>query len=107
MTHTLLLAQAPGEPSLLVGLMPMILIFAVFYFIWFMPMRKKQKALEALIQQLKKGDKVVTTGGIYGEVVKTQDHVVVLKLADNVKVRVAKRAIAGLEGSPEDAQAPR
>ena len=105
MNHTLLLAQATGEPSLLVSLMPMILIFAVFYFIWFRPLRQKQKALEALIGQLKKGDKVVTTGGIYGEVVKTQDDIVVLKLADNVKIRIAKRAIAGLEGSPEATQA--
>lgn len=102
MTHALLLAQA--QPSLLVSLMPMILIFLVFYFIWFMPIRKKQKALQELIENLKKGDRVVTNGGFYGEVVKTQDHTVLLKIADNVKVRVAKRAIAGLEGSPEDTE---
>ena len=107
MNPTLLLAQAPAEPSLLVSLMPMILIFGVFYLIWFMPMRKKQKALDALLERLKKGDKVVTTGGFYGEVVKAEGHIVVLKLADNVKVRVAKRAIAGLEGSPEDLQPSR
>ena len=107
MTPTLLLAQAPGEPSLLVSLMPMALIFAVFYFIWFRPLRQKQKALEALLERLKKGDKVVTTGGFYGEVVKAEGDVVVLKLAETVKVRVAKRAIAGLEGSPEDLQPTR
>lgn len=102
MTPSLLLAQAQGQPSLLMSLMPMILIFAVFYFIWFMPLRKKQKALDQLLERLKKGDQVVTTGGLYGKVVSTQDHIVVLELAQGVKVRVARRAIAGLEGSPED-----
>lgn len=103
MNHMLLLAQASGEPSLLNSFMvPMILIFGVFYLLLIRPQQKKQKAVEALQEGLKKGDKVVTSAGIYGEVVKTQDHIVVLKLAENVKVRVAKRAIAGLEGSPED-----
>ncbi len=83
-------------------MMPMVLIFIVFYLVLFAPMRKKQKALEQMIETLKKGDRVVTNGGLYGEVVKSDDATVILKLAENVKVKVAKRAIAGLEGSPED-----
>jgi len=102
MTTLLLLAASPQGPSPLLNMMPLVLIFAVFYFVMWAPIRKKQKALEQLVESLKKGDKVVTNGGLYGEVVKTEDGTVILKLAENVKVKVARRAIAGLEGSPED-----
>ncbi len=98
----LLVAAGGAEPSPLISMMPLVLIFAVFYFVMWAPLRKKQKALEQLVESLKKGDKVVTNGGLYGEVVKADDTTVILKLAENVKVKVAKRAIAGLEGSPED-----
>ena len=98
MTTHLLAAAAPAEaPSLLGSLAPMFLIFLIFYVIWFLPMRKKQKALDKLVTNLKKGDKVVTNGGLYGEVAKVEGPVVLLKLADNVKVRVSRRAISGLE----------
>lgn len=103
MSH--LLAAAAGSQSILdliVGFMPMILIFAIFYFIWFVPIRKKQKHHEAVLAALKKGDKVITNGGIYGEVVKVEGQVLVLKLADNVKVRIQRQAIAGLEGAPAE-----
>lgn len=102
MTTYLLVAAAPQGPSPILQLMPLVLIFLVFYFVMWMPIRKKQKALEQLVSSLKKGDKVVTNGGFYGEVVKTDDTTLVLKLAENVKVKVARRAIAGLEGSAED-----
>lgn len=101
-SYLLFAAAAPPQPSPFVSMVPFLLIILVFYFILILPMRKKQKALETLIDSLKKGDKVVTNGGLYGEVVKVDAEVVLLKLADNVKVRVAKRAIAGLEGSSED-----
>ncbi len=102
MTTYLLVAAAPQGPSPLLNMMPLVLIFVVFYFVMWAPIRKKQKALEQVVESLKKGDKVVTNGGLYGEVVRADDATVVLKLAENVKVKVAKRAIAGLEGSPED-----
>ena len=105
MNTFLLVAAAPQNPSPLISMMPLVLIFLVFYFVMWAPVRKKQKALEQLIDSLKKGDKVVTNGGLYGEVVKADDTTVILKLAENVKVKVAKRAIAGLEGSPEDKEA--
>jgi len=102
MTISLLAAAAPQAPSAFVQLIPIMLVMMVFYFVMWRPIRVKQQALEQLIAALKKGDKVVTSGGFYGEVVKTEDNTLILKLADNVKVKVAKRAIAGLEGSPED-----
>jgi preprotein translocase subunit YajC len=102
MTHWMLLAQAQQQASPLLGFMPMVLIFLVFYFIWFMPIRKKQKALDELLKNLKKGDDVVTTGGFYGQVVKAEGDAVILRLAENLKVKIARRAIAGLQGSPAD-----
>ena len=60
-------------------------------------MRRRQKALQQTIENLKRGDRVVTTGGFYGEVVAIEGKDLMLKLADNVKVRVAKSAVAGLE----------
>lgn len=90
------LAQAQSQ-SALVQFVPMILIFVVFYVIWFLPLKKKQKALDEVLANLTKGDKVITNGGIYGKVIKAEGEVVVLELADNVRVRVTRRAIGGLE----------
>ena len=81
-----------------VAFLPMILVFAVFYLIVMLPARKQQKKKEAMIAALKKGDRVVTSGGIYGTVAGVEDHDVMLKVAENVKIRVAKSAIAGLAG---------
>ncbi len=93
-----LIAFANGSaPSALMQFVPIILIFAIFYFLLLAPMRKKQKALRETIENLKRGDRVVTTGGFYAEVVAIEGKDLMLKLADNVKVRVAKSAVAGLE----------
>jgi preprotein translocase subunit YajC len=102
-----LLAQAaPEQPSLLYSLLPMVAIFAIFYFLLIWPVRKRQKALQKLVENLKRGDKVVTNGGIYGEVSAVEGAVVHLKVADNLKIRVAKSAISGLEGEAELGRTP-
>jgi preprotein translocase subunit YajC len=96
-----ILAQAAAEgASPLIQLLPVLLIFAIFYFLLLAPMRKRQKAHQALLGQLKRGDRVVTNGGLLGEISAVEEKVVHLKLSDNVKVRVVKTAIAGLEGDP-------
>jgi preprotein translocase subunit YajC len=93
------LAQAGGQaPSALVQLVPILLIFGIFYFLLLAPMRKRQKQHQALLAQLKRGDRVVTNGGLLGEIAAVEEKVVHLKLADNVRVRVVKSSIAGLEG---------
>jgi preprotein translocase subunit YajC len=94
------LQGAPAGQSQLFALWPMILIFGVFYLVLFLPMRRRQKALQQLVDNLKRGDKVVTNGGLYGEVYAVEGTVVQLKVSDNVRVRIAKSAIAGLEGDP-------
>ncbi|MBN1164185.1 MAG: preprotein translocase subunit YajC [Candidatus Krumholzibacteriota bacterium] len=73
---------------------PIILVFVVFYFLLIRPQQRKQKEHQNLLTQLRKGDKVVTNGGLYGTVVDAKEHVVVLKIAENVKVELVKSAIA-------------
>lgn len=99
-------AAAAGNQSMmdfLIGLTPMFMIFAIFYFVWFLPMNKKQKIHQERLRNLKKGDKVITNGGLYAEVAKVENpHMIVVKLADNVKVRIQRQAIAGFEGEPTE-----
>lgn len=97
-----LLAQgSPGGSSAWMSLLPMVAIFAIFYFVLIWPMRKRQKALQKLIENLKRGDKVVTSGGLYGEVAAVEGQVLHLKISDNVKVRVARSSVSGFEGDGE------
>jgi preprotein translocase subunit YajC len=72
------------------------LLFAVFYFILIRPQQKRQKEHRQLLENLKKGDKVITTGGIQGTVVSLSDAVVTVEIADKVKVKVGRSYIAGL-----------
>lgn len=96
------MSEAAANP--LVQFLPILVVFGIFYFLLIAPMRRRQKALAQLVANLKKGDKVLTTGGLYGEVSALEDRVVHLRVADNVRVRVARSAIAGLEGSEEATQ---
>ena len=81
----------------LVQFMPIILMFVIFYFLLIRPQQKKQKDLQTMITQLKKGDKVVTTGGILGTISSLQDDYAVLTVGDSdTKIEVLKSAIAGL-----------
>ena len=93
-----------SAPGTLLQFVPLIAVFAIFYFLVIAPMRKRQKALQAMVADLKRGDEVITQGGLYGEVVAVKDDSVVLKLGENVKVRVAKSAISGMQGKEDGAQ---
>ena len=81
----------------LVQFFPFILIFAIFYFLVFAPMRKKQKKHTEMLQQLKAGDRVVTNGGIHGIVVGVADDLVQLRIADQVKIDVSKSAVSAMQ----------
>jgi len=74
----------------------MLVIFGVFYLIVVRPMRKKQRETESMLSELKNGDRVLTSGGIYGTVVGVNEDVVQLRVADSVKIQVAKTAISQL-----------
>lgn len=89
----------PGAAQVnpLAQFLPIILMFVIFYFLLIRPQQKKQKELQTMITNLKKGDKVVTNGGILGEVSSIQQDYVVLNVGDsNTKLEVLKSAIAGL-----------
>jgi len=98
-TPFFILAQAgsPGGPAGWLSFAPMLLILVVFYFLLVAPMRKKQKELQQQVDKLQKGDKVVTNGGLHGEIAGIEGAVVLLKIADQVKVKVSKSAIAQVE----------
>lgn len=79
------------------GLMPMfVVMFVVLYFFMIRPQQKKQKETQAMLQNLKKGDRVTTAGGMYGTVVGIKEDVVTLKIADNAKVEFRKSAISNV-----------
>jgi preprotein translocase subunit YajC len=83
-----------GGPSLLLSLVPFLLIFAVFYFLLILPQQKRQKQLKDMLDQLKKGDKVVTASGIWGTVTNIGKHTVTLQIADNTKIKMQREHIA-------------
>ncbi len=99
-------AQASGQPSPLLSLAPMLLIFVVFYLVWFMPLRKRQKEHDKLLEGLQKGDKVVLNSGIHGKISRIEGEDVHLEIADKVTIRVARRAIGAIEGSPAPLESP-
>ena len=91
---SLALMAANGQPSP-VFVQPLIFlaIGLIFYFIVFLPNKKRQKALQDMLNELKNGDKVITSGGIYGIVAGIKDDRIQLKVADQVKIEVSKNAI--------------
>lgn len=100
-----ILAFAPsgqeGQQSWMVMIIPYVLIFVVFYFLLIAPARKKQKRHQELLGNLKNGDRVITNGGIHGTVVGVTDTVVQLRIADQVKIEIAKNAVAAFQTPPE------
>lgn len=83
--------------SPLINLMPIILIFIVFYFLLIKPQRKAQNEHKKMLASLKKNDEVITAGGIHGTIVNVKEHTVTLKVDDNVKVEVQKSGISTMK----------
>lgn len=96
-------AQGTGEGASQIGgfLIPLILMFVIFYFLLIRPQSKKQREHQDLLKNLKKGDKVVTSGGLYGVVVKVSDKDVILEVADKVNLRFSLSAVAILREKEE------
>lgn len=97
-----------GEPSgglasFFVQMLPLILIFVIFYFLLIRPQQKKQKEHRQMLEALKKGDKVITTGGIYGTIEYLSPTTVTLRVApDNVKIKMSRNAIAVVRSAAEE-----
>ncbi len=86
----------------LLSLVPFVLIFVVFYFLLILPQQRKQKKLKAMLDSLKKGDKVVTASGIWGTVTNLGKDTVTLQISDNTKIKIQKEFIARLRTEDED-----
>ena len=90
----LLMAQPSGAQSNpFMTFMPLLLIMVIFYFFMIRPQMKRQKELQTFRSNLSKGDKVVTTGGIYGKIVEIKENHVIMQVDDNVNIKVDKAAI--------------
>ena len=102
-------AQAAGGTAgggdMLMSLAPMVLIFVVFWFLLIRPQQKKAKEHRALVAALKRGDRVVTNGGIYGQVTHVADDHLMVEIADGVRVRILRDAVSNVPSRPEPVKA--
>jgi len=90
-----------GTGGLFTAFVPLILIFVVFYFLLIVPQRKKQKTQQEMIRNLKKGDKVITNGGLYGTITKLKKNYIEVEVANQVTLRVQRGAVSHLRGGEE------
>ena len=95
----MLLLQQTQAPGGFISFLPLILILGIFYLIVFLPARRRQKKLQDMIDNLKAGDKVVTSGGIYGTIVGFKDDRIQLRVAENVKIELSRNAVTALQGA--------
>ena len=96
-------SEAGGQGSALGAFVPLILMFAIFYFLLIRPQQKKSKQHREMIASLKKGDRVVSSGGLHGTITGISDDVVTMEIAPKVRVKVSRGSIAGVlrKGSGE------
>jgi preprotein translocase subunit YajC len=94
------MGSAPEGGSPWLQLVPFVLVLGIFYFIILLPMKRKQQKVQDFLNNLKVGDRVITTGGIYGQVTRLGGDSVQLQIADKIRIEVAKSAIGGLQGQP-------
>jgi preprotein translocase subunit YajC len=87
-----------GQPGGLVSFLPFALILGIFYVLILMPMQRRQKKVQEFQGALKVGDKIVTTGGIYGQITRVNDKSVQLQVADKVRIEIARASVGGYQG---------
>lgn len=94
---------APGGGDFLIQLLPLILIFVIFYFFLIRPQQKKAKEHKGMIDALRRGDQIITQGGVYGKITKVMDDSLEAEIAPNVKVKVVKATVVALVSKSEPA----
>jgi preprotein translocase subunit YajC len=94
-------APMNGPEQFLFSFAPIIAIVLIFYFMIIRPQQKKQKETQAMLASIRKGDRVLTSGGIYGTVVGTKDDLVVLKVSDEVKIEFSRQSIVQVQSRGE------
>jgi preprotein translocase subunit YajC len=88
------------------GLIPLVLMFVIFYFLLIRPQQKKAKTHRELLSNLKRGDSVITSGGIYGRIVEINENIIVLEVADKIRIKVARGFVSGLAGAGQEVPQP-
>ena len=89
---------SPGQQPVWLNFVPFAMVLAIIYFLILLPMKRQRKKVEEFQTSLKVGDKVVTTGGIYGLITRVNDNSIQLQIADKVRIEVARAAIGGYQG---------
>ena len=87
-----------GQPGGLVSFLPFVIILGIFYVMILMPMQKRQKKVQEFQGALKVGDKIITTGGIYGQITRVNDKSIQLQIADKVRIEIARASVGGYQG---------
>jgi preprotein translocase subunit YajC len=95
-------AQGGFNPS---GIIYLVCIGAIFYFLAIRPQNQRQKQLDSMVKGVKTGDKIVTSSGIHGLVANVKDTTLIVKIADNVKIELDKSSIGSVKRDPEPAEA--
>jgi preprotein translocase subunit YajC len=94
------MGATPDGSSPWLQLVPFVLVLGIFYFIILLPMKRKQAKVQEFLDALKVGDRVVTTGGIYGQVTRLSGDIIQIQIADKVRIDVSRAAIGGHQGQP-------
>jgi len=100
------MAAPPDGGSPWLQFIPFVLVLGIFYFIILLPMRRKQRKVQQFLDGLKVGDRVITTGGIYGQVTRLGDQSVQLQIADKLRIEIARASIGGYQGQPPVVEPP-
>jgi preprotein translocase subunit YajC len=97
-----LVTQASQSGGGIALFLPLVLIMVIFYFLMIMPAQRRQKKVTEMLKNLKNGDKVITNGGIHGTIVGLEDDAVQLRIAEQVKIKVSRSAVAGLQAEKKE-----
>ena len=97
----LFVVQSPAGNGL-IAFLPLAIIMVIFYVLLILPAQRRQKKTQSMLNELKTGDKVVTNGGLYGTIVSLDGDSLQLRIADQVKVKVARSAVAGLQAEGKE-----
>ena len=99
-------ADGSGQPNAIASFLPFVLMFLVLYLLILRPQMKKQKNQQRMIDELEKNDAIVTSGGIHGTILNIKDDILVVKIADNVKIEISRAAVSRVKNK-EDADGKR
>ncbi|MGD9972132.1 MAG: preprotein translocase subunit YajC [Desulfatirhabdiaceae bacterium] len=97
-------AASPGSAGGIASFIPLILMFVIFYFLLIRPQQKKTKELREMVAGLKKGDRIITSGGIHGQITAVEEATVTVEISDKVRVKLNRGNVAGVVQNPSQIQ---